>query len=150
MTLREKKWGWMSVAAVALGIAVVLVLWPFDSHTHGAPTYEDLVRANYTVLGPKESRRLILFARGFHSCVIEKGLSLGKPAIHETKITLAIPERTPLKSLMSTTLACADGLGGPPPGASVQTRQRVDNEHAIVIYLPKRCLLDPKMTTNVS
>jgi hypothetical protein len=40
-----------------------------------------------------------------------------------------------------TGIRCGTKLGGPPPGASLQARK-----HAVVLYLPKYCLLDRKVT----
>jgi hypothetical protein len=45
--------------------------------------------------------------------------------------------------LVRTGLSCGDALGGPPRGASLQVFGR-----AFVLYVPRQCLLDPKVAAD--
>lgn len=108
---------------------------------HEPRTYADLVAANYKVLSPVQSRRLIRFADEFAACVVGKGVALGAPKPSPTKIVMRLPGSVTTTRIGQVTLTCAESLGGPPKDASLVQPK---SGQTIELYLPKRCLLDRK------
>jgi len=108
-----------------------------------AASYAEAAAANYKVLSPRQSRRLIAFAGGLAACLRKRGIEIGAPKASRTRIELALPGGARRRVVLSRATACGDLLGGPPPGASVQFRPTVN---AILVYLPKYCLLDPNVS----
>jgi hypothetical protein len=102
-------------------------------------TYQQLVAANYKVLQPRQSRRLLRFAEGFRACMVAH-VPLEEPQVLPTRILLPLPAGADSASVLPFTPRCGAKLGDPPPGSSLLVRK-----HAIVLFLPKRCLLDPKV-----
>jgi hypothetical protein len=105
-------------------------------------SYAHAVAANYKMLSPRESRRLLSFARDLHACLRRHGVAVGAPRTSRTRIELSLREGAQRGAVLAEGVACGDALGGPPPGASLQLRP---SEHALLLYLPKYCLLDPKV-----
>src|SRR5436309_2643297 len=105
-------------------------------------SYEKAVAANYKVLSPRQSQRLLAFAADLYTCLRQRGVSVDAPRASRTRIELALPKGAQRRVVLPQGVACGDALGGPPPGASVQLRPR---SNAIFVYLPKYCLLDPKV-----
>jgi hypothetical protein len=97
------------------------------------------------VLTPRATRRLLRFADALHSCVTSNGIRLGSPQRLNTKIVMGVPPRVERQHLIGVVLSCGEPLGGPPPGASLQTFQRSGQQDSVILYLPRRCLLDPKV-----
>ena len=97
---------------------------------------------NQRVLTHKESLRLISWAKTFRRCVVESGTELGKVVPSRTQISMELPlnggSRDP--DVAQAAVTCGDKQGGPPSDTSLQYR---DGE--FVLYLPKQCLLDPKV-----
>src|SRR5919108_5993023 len=58
-----------------------------------AKTYEQLVAANYKVLRPRQTRRLLRFAEAFQTCVATS-IRLREPEALPTRIVMALPEGT--------------------------------------------------------
>jgi hypothetical protein len=118
-----------------------------DRASAGASTksYADLVATNFRVLTPRETRRLLGFADALHSCVTRKGVRLGSPQRLNTKIVMGLPPKVERQHLNDVVLSCGESLGGPPPGASLQTSQRSGEDDSVILYLPRQCLLDPKI-----
>jgi hypothetical protein len=108
-------------------------------------SYEQLLAANYRVLTPAETKLLLRFADEVHVCLTDHGVEIREPKLLNTRIDLQIPPGSDRESLARVVISCGDALGGPPPGASLQS---FNDEHpdAVVLYLPKRCLLDKKVT----
>jgi hypothetical protein len=104
------------------------------------PSYEQLVAKNYKVLTAKQTRELTAFAENLHACMAKR-LRLGEPRPVLTKIVMDLPAGSSIQAVAQTGIRCGTKLGGPPPGASLQVRK-----HAVVLYLPKHCLLDHKVT----
>ncbi len=137
----------------AAGTAVLIVLLPTQlSSTRQAavttkpkPTYAQLVEANYKILTRKQTARLLQFASDFRSCMHGHGVDLGSPRPLITRIELALPANVDRHKVGKVGLACGEALGGPPANSSLQTFRRVDDDNAIVLYLPRRCLLDPRV-----
>jgi hypothetical protein len=102
-------------------------------------------QSNEKVLTHAQSERLVRWAGEFRSCLRERGYSIGGVELARTRIQLAVPSGTPFQPLLHDGIACGDSLGGPPPASSLQTFAS-----RIVLYLPKRCLLDPNVTATVA
>jgi hypothetical protein len=108
-----------------------------------AKTYAQLVAANYRVLTPAQTRRLLAFAAAIHSCLVGKGVDIAPPNPRNTRIELIPGKRIALDRLVSLMTPCAEALGGPPRRASLQVRPQAGRP-VVLLYLPKRCLLDRK------
>jgi hypothetical protein len=141
-------------AAIVAGLLAAGGLWLFGLRDTGGPvpthggqarhaprTYAELVAANYKVLSPAQSQRLIRFADEFAACVVRKGIALGAPKPSPTKIVMRIPVGVTRTRFEQVTIACAESLGGPPKDASLVQPK---SGQTIELYLPKRCLLDRK------
>lgn len=103
-------------------------------------SYAELVRANYKILSPAQSRRLLHYAEAVSECMAEHVRGFGTPRLLTTKITMSVPVHATAQQVLGGMSACSHVVGDPPPGASlVLTRA-----HAVELYLPKRCLLDRK------
>jgi hypothetical protein len=106
----------------------------------GGMTTDD-VAGNFRTLSPAKSRELVRFAEKFRACVVARGISVDPPVASSTRIALAVHERMSVEQLAGKTTPCGEKLGGPPSKASLQVR----SPKLILLYLPKRCLLDPKV-----
>jgi hypothetical protein len=143
--------GWVLAAA----ILAALVVHERQSRPKHAPaptpgqttakTYQQLAAANYRTLTRKQSARLFRFATAFRSCMAGRGIELTAPAAEVTKIVLRVAAKPIPQTIPEATVACGDRLGGPPPGSALQTPSWQSG--VLVLYLPKRCLLDPDVTT---
>src|SRR5437763_12932157 len=56
----------------------------------GKKTYAELVAANYKVLKPTQTKRLLAYADAAYAC-LSKQLAIGKPKPSPTKIVIALP-----------------------------------------------------------
>jgi hypothetical protein len=104
----------------------------------GKSTYAELVAANYKILKPKQTRRLLEYADAAYAC-LSKELDVGTPKISATKIVMALPNATTPAAVVRVALRCAAKIGDPPRDASFQLRA-----HALLLYMPKRCILDKR------
>jgi hypothetical protein len=98
---------------------------------------------NRFVLSEAESQRLVTWARRFQACLARRGITVGDPVPHAKQIELRLGSAESPGELMPTTTACGDSLGEPPRRSSLQFRPG-----KLVLYLPKRCLLDPKVRSS--
>ncbi len=105
-----------------------------------ARSYAELVAANYRVLTPAQTQRLLRFADALYGCMSDRHASIGKPKPLGTKIELRVSPDANRESLAHAVVACGERLGGPPHGASL-----VLVKAAVELYLPKYCLLDRKV-----
>jgi hypothetical protein len=105
-------------------------------------SYAKAVAANYTVLSPRQSRRLLTYAENLYACLHMHDVAVGPPRASRTRIQLALPKGARRAAVLTQGVACGDALGGPPPGASQVFRPAA---RAILVFLPKYCLLDPKV-----
>jgi hypothetical protein len=103
------------------------------SHDAGPPT------SNERVLTREQSQRLVDWTASLRSCLLKGGFAVGKPSATSTEIELPV-SGSAQHQLVQATFRCGDSLGGPPASSSVQTFPS-----RIVMYLPKQCLLDPKV-----
>jgi hypothetical protein len=135
-----------ALGALLVAIAVLLAARdPAEVATPAAPAPKaksraELIAANYRVLTPAQSRRLLRFAEAFASCIAARGIDIGEPEPRDTKIVMRVPAGTDPKRAVDEGVRCGEKLGDPPPGASLITRRRT-----IELYLPKQCLLDEKV-----
>ena len=95
---------------------------------------------NQIRLTAAESTRLVEWAKTFRSCMLSKGNTLGPLETSETQIRMALAGSVEVEALLADTETCGDAQGGPPHRSSLQYRPG-----EILLYLPKRCLLDKKV-----
>lgn len=108
------------------------------SQASGKKTYAELVAANYKVLKPQESARLLRYADAAFACM-SQDLELGDPRTSPTKIVMTLASGTKPSAVIRSMGRCATRLGDPPAGSSFQLRG-----NAVIVYLPKYCILDKK------
>ncbi len=140
---------------LVLGFLLVMAAGSVASSTAAAQSppvdkksYAELVAENYVVLSRAESERLVRFAAAFSRCVAKHGIQVGVPHATKTRITMTIPAGTDRSRLNRLGGVCGAALGGPPKGSSLQTQQRYGDTNAVVLYLPRRCLFDPKVAAS--
>ena len=108
------------------------------SQASGKKTYAQLVAANYRVLKPQQSARLLRYADAAFACM-SQDLELGNPRTSPTKIVMTLPSGTKPSAVIRSMGKCATRIGDPPAGSSFQLRGQ-----AVIVYLPKYCILDKK------
>jgi hypothetical protein len=101
-------------------------------------TYAQLVAANYKILKPQQSARLLRYAESAFVCM-SQDLELGDPSTSPTKIVMTLPSGTKPSAVIRSMGRCATKIGDPPAGSSFQLRGQ-----AVIVYLPKYCILDKK------
>jgi hypothetical protein len=115
------------------------------SHTDRAqPSLAQLAAKNYRTLSVAESRRLLRYAETEYRCIVAHGGQITAPVASRTRITMRAPDRS-ADELVRLMTACDSEVGAPPPGASLQARTG-----QVLVYLPKRCLLDPTAITSTA
>jgi len=97
---------------------------------------------NERVLSAVESRRLVAWLARFRACLGERGIETDPIVVTRRELSLRTRKHLPTRSLLNRTLPCGESLGDPPTDASLQVRPGDDR---VVLYLPKQCLLDPKV-----
>lgn len=105
----------------------------------GKKTVAQLTAANYKILKPKQTTRLLRYADAAYACM-SKHIDLGKPRPLRTKIAMTLPPSATPAAVIQLGVRCATTIGDPPPDASFQVRG-----HAVILYLPKYCILDKKV-----
>lgn len=100
-------------------------------------------RDNRILLSHRESLRLVAWAMAFRRCLAKRGVEVGKPVAHAKQIDLELLAPGSPEELAPKTTGCGDSLGEPPRRSSLQFRPG-----KLVLYLPKQCLLDPKVTAD--
>jgi hypothetical protein len=105
----------------------------------GKKTYAQLAAANYEILKPTQTTRLLRYADAAYSCM-SKRLDLGRPRALRTKIVMALPPGATPRAVAELSASCAMSIGDPPSDSSFQVRG-----HAVILYLPKHCILDKKV-----
>jgi hypothetical protein len=99
-------------------------------------------RSNERRLTHAQSLHLVEWASTFHSCVLAHDVSLGRLRISPTRIEMGLPPTAEADDVVPIATACGDRQGGPPQKASLQYQPG-----KFVLYLPKQCLLDAKVTS---
>jgi hypothetical protein len=89
-----------------------------------------------------QSEHLVDWTSTFRQCMIANGTELGEIVKTETRLSMALFDKVTLAELTPSVVMCAEKQGGPPQKASVQSR-----DGRILVYLPKRCLLDGKVAS---
>jgi hypothetical protein len=108
------------------------------SQASGKKTYAQLVAANYKILKPQQSARLLRYADAAFVCM-SQDIELGDPSTSPTKIVMTLPSGTKPSAVIRSMGRCATRIGDPPAGSSFQLRGQ-----AVIVYLPKYCILDKK------
>jgi hypothetical protein len=101
-------------------------------------TYAQLVAANYRILTPQRSSRLLRYADAAFACM-SHDVKLGRPRTSPTKIVMTLPSGTKPSAVIRSMGRCAMKIGDPPADSSFQLRG-----HAMIVYFPKYCILDKK------
>jgi hypothetical protein len=134
--------------AVAGGVAALAMIHGGEADARKAQqiwkpgkkkTYAQLTAANYKILKPTQTTRLLEYADAAYSCM-SKRLDLGKPRPLRTKIVMALPPGATPRAVAELSASCAMTIGDPPSNASFQVRG-----HAVILYLPRYCILDKKV-----
>jgi hypothetical protein len=98
---------------------------------------------NQIVLNRSDSLRLLRWAGRFQACMVRQDVAVGRPEASSKQITMTLrPGGTLRRVVLRKGIACGERLGDPPSDSSLQMFA-----HEIVLYLPKRCLLDPGVAT---
>jgi hypothetical protein len=152
---RKKRMGFGLVLAVLAGIAAALALiqlrgpeaksgtpqTPVESSpSTRPPSGKDL--DNRILLSRRESLRLVSWARALRACLANRGVEVANPVAYAKQIDLQLRSAGSPAELSPTITGCGDSLGTPPRRSSLQFRPG-----KLVLYLPKQCLLDPKVRT---
>jgi hypothetical protein len=125
------------LATLALGLGAAIAFESFQADGGGRQTLAELAANNYRTLSRHESRLLVRFAAREYRCLVSKGLHVSAPVVSRTRITMRAPGRS-ARSLARLELACDPQVGPPPARATLQAR-----DGQVLVYLPKRCLIDP-------
>ena len=132
-----------AAAAIGVGAAAALIATRDDTP---APRQASPAKAtpvdNRFRLSRAESERLVDWAARFRSCMARRGVVLGKPVAHPKQIDLAIIRAPARPALLRSVPTCGDALGEPPRRSSLQLRPG-----KLVLYLPRRCLLDKRVVS---
>ena len=133
-------------SAVVLSLSVLLLACGACGGQSSAPAPEaekptaTSGDGNQIRLTAAESTRLVDWAKTFRSCMRSKDNALGPLETSETQIRMALSGSVDVEKLLADTESCGEAQGGPPHRSSLQYRPG-----EIVLYLPKRCLLDKKV-----
>jgi hypothetical protein len=126
------------LVALAVGLAIALAVVSRNRPGEKPPTLAQLAAKNYRTLSARESRRLLQYAEREYQCLAAHGTHLSAPVASSTRITMSAPGKT-AGELARAMLPCVSDVGPPPPKASLQARP-----HQVLVYLPKRCLMNPQ------
>jgi hypothetical protein len=75
--------------------------------------------------------------------MVSRGASLGPLERSTTHIRMSLPASVAAEDVLDEMLVCGERQGGPPHRSSLQYRLG-----EIILYLPKQCLLDPKVAAS--
>jgi hypothetical protein len=99
--------------------------------------------SNERQLTRAQSIRLVSWADTFRSCMVSSGVSLGPLEKTSTHMRMELPASVTVGDVLDQMEACGERQGGPPHRSSLQYRPG-----EILLYLPKQCLLDPKVAAS--
>jgi hypothetical protein len=97
---------------------------------------------NESVLSAADSARLVAWFRRFRACLGRQGMHTEAIVVTRRELSFGTPTHFAPAELVDRSVPCGEALGNPPSGSSLQVRP---GEDRIVLYLPKRCLLDRKV-----
>ena len=141
--LRRRYLLFVAILTAAPAVAFVVAVRSNDTATT-PPTLAELARKNYRTLSVAESRRLLTYAESEYACLVDHGAPVSKPVASRTRITMSAPDQT-VDALLRFMTACDPKVGPPPKRASLQARQSL-----VLVYVPKRCLLNPAEVTSTA
>lgn len=134
----------MLAALAATGVLLSAACGGSSHATNGsAPPATSTTDSNQIRLTASESNRLVRWAETFRACMVDRGIALGPLEKSETQIRMTLPASVAVKRVVAETNVCGERQGGPPHRSSLQYRPG-----EIVLYLPKRCLLDEKVAAS--
>jgi hypothetical protein len=125
------------VVVVAAALVIGLVAWRHAERAQKQPTLAQLAATNYRTLSRHESRVLLEYARDEYRCLSSHGLDISAPVASRTRIRMSATHHG-ADELVHAMMACDPSVGPPPKGSSLQARP-----DEILVYLPKRCLMNP-------
>jgi hypothetical protein len=99
--------------------------------------------SNERTLTHAQSTHLVQWATTFRGCMGSRGWNLGELSKTPTHLAMAVPASIDVAPMMADMVRCGDAQGGPPTKSSLQYRAQT-----ILLYLPKQCLLDPKVVSS--
>ncbi len=96
--------------------------------------------SNERTLTHAQSIHLVQWATTWKHCMSGHGWALGQLTKAPSRLSMTVPKDAELAAVMRDSVVCGDAQGGPPARSSLQFRGNM-----ILLYLPKQCLLDPKV-----
>jgi hypothetical protein len=136
-----------AAAAIGVGGAAAVIATrggsPPTRTPAAAPAAKSTFASNQIRLSHAESLRLVGWAVRLRACVARRGVVLAPPAVHEKEIDLAIVRAPARPAMMRRVVTCGDALGEPPRRSSLQL-----HNGKLVLYLPRRCLLDKRVESS--
>lgn len=75
--------------------------------------------------------------------MVSRGWGVGALQTAPTRLSMVVPKSIEVPRMLPSIVTCGDAQGGPPAKSSLQYRAR-----KILLYLPKQCLLDPKVVSS--
>ena len=99
--------------------------------------------SNERTLTQTQSVHLVRWATTYRGCMSSRGWRLGELKKAPTHLSMALPSGVEVSEMLRDSFSCGDAQGGPPAKSSLQFRAR-----KILLYLPKQCLLDPKIVSS--
>jgi hypothetical protein len=102
------------------------------------------VKKNQKVLTRRQSLVLVTWTSRFRTCLAQRGLPTSV-RISRSELAIRVRKQVPRGELGPVAIGCGDRLGGPPIGSSIQLFGQ-----ALVLYLPKQCLLDARVARGMA
>jgi hypothetical protein len=99
--------------------------------------------SNERTLTHAQSVHLVQWATTYKRCMSAHGWALGELTKSATQLSMTVPKDAEVPAVLNDSFTCGDAQGGPPAKSSLQYRART-----ILLYLPKQCLLDPKVVSS--
>jgi hypothetical protein len=129
--------GILGILATALAAALVVVWTRQDEGRSQKLSLAQLAATNYRTFTPPESRRLVRYSEKEYACLVAHGAHISSPVVSRTRI-LMHAHGLSARRLVRYMEACDPKVGPPPLKATLQARPE-----QVLVYFPKRCLLDP-------
>jgi hypothetical protein len=129
------------IISASIGLAVAAFVIARENNAPDRPSLAELAVNNYKTLSPAKSRELVRYAHREYACLRGHGVRIGRPIATRTRITMRAAGQK-VNDLVDAMMMCNPTVGEPPSEASLQARNGL-----VLVYLPKRCLLDPSQLT---
>jgi hypothetical protein len=130
------------VALHAMIGLLALVVGCSQARQDVAPSTSGQSSSNERTLTHAQSVHLVKWATTWRACMASRGWELGQLERTPTHLSMDVPTTIEVSRMLSDSAVCGDAQGGPPAKSSLQYRTRT-----ILLYLPKQCLLDPKVVS---